>query len=214
MAPTRPSSSRAGGRRPSTTRRTSRMASDSSSLDRVRSGSKRPGVVLQSLASEVELQAYPGQLRIETVVEVMADSPPLLLPRQDELFSAPPEIRRQPDRVHGSARRCDRSSSSRTPAPASARCRLDVDDVRLSAHTGARRVLGKGERVRQVPIHPKLAKALKGWLEGDVPLWPLAGACSAGTPASPHLGHSWPRPGGPGPRRRYPSPSRGGLRGG
>jgi len=42
---------------------------------------------------------------------------------------------------------------------------LDVVDVRLSARKGVLRIFGKGERVREVPIHPKLAKALKGWLE-------------------------------------------------
>ena len=41
---------------------------------------------------------------------------------------------------------------------------LDVDDVRLSARKGVLRIFGKGERVREVPIHPKLAKALKSWL--------------------------------------------------
>lgn len=64
---------------------------------------------------------------------------------------------------------------------------LDIDDVRLSARKGRLRVLGKGERVRQVPIHPKLGKALTGWLDerrglarkrlsGDVPesTWPSA----------------------------------------
>lgn len=42
---------------------------------------------------------------------------------------------------------------------------LDVDDVRYSARKGTLRILGKGERVREVPIHPKLAKVLKAWLE-------------------------------------------------
>ncbi len=42
---------------------------------------------------------------------------------------------------------------------------LDVDDIRLSARKGLLRILGKGERVREVPIHPTLSKALKGWLE-------------------------------------------------
>lgn len=42
---------------------------------------------------------------------------------------------------------------------------LDVDDVRLSARKGVLRIFGKGERVREVPIHPKLGKALNGWLE-------------------------------------------------
>lgn len=42
---------------------------------------------------------------------------------------------------------------------------LDVDDVRMSARKGLMRIYGKGERVREVPIHPKLAKVLTGWLE-------------------------------------------------
>ena len=42
---------------------------------------------------------------------------------------------------------------------------LDVDDVRHSARKGVLRILGKGERVREVPIHPKLAKVLRAWLE-------------------------------------------------
>ena len=42
---------------------------------------------------------------------------------------------------------------------------LDVDDVRHSARKGMLRILGKGERVREAPIHPKLAKVLKAWLE-------------------------------------------------
>ncbi len=42
---------------------------------------------------------------------------------------------------------------------------LDIDDVRHSARKGILRILGKGERVREVPIHPKLAKVLKAWLD-------------------------------------------------
>ena len=41
---------------------------------------------------------------------------------------------------------------------------LDLDDVRLSARKGALRVLGKGERLREVPIHPQLRTALADWL--------------------------------------------------
>jgi site-specific recombinase XerD len=41
---------------------------------------------------------------------------------------------------------------------------LDVDDVARSARKGVLRILGKGERVRQVPIHPELRAALNGWL--------------------------------------------------
>lgn len=51
---------------------------------------------------------------------------------------------------------------------------LDVDDVRHSARKGVLRIFGKGERVREVPIHPKLAKALKGWLE-ERRDWPRQG---------------------------------------
>lgn len=42
---------------------------------------------------------------------------------------------------------------------------LDLDDVRLSARKGLLRIYGKGERVREVPIHPKLAKVLTGWMQ-------------------------------------------------
>ena len=41
---------------------------------------------------------------------------------------------------------------------------LDVDDVARSARKCVLRLLGKGERVRQVPIHPQLHAALNGWL--------------------------------------------------
>jgi site-specific recombinase XerD len=41
---------------------------------------------------------------------------------------------------------------------------LDVDDVRLSARKGILRIYGKGERVREVPLHPELRKALTDWL--------------------------------------------------
>jgi site-specific recombinase XerD len=41
---------------------------------------------------------------------------------------------------------------------------LDVDDVRLSARKGVLQVLGKGERLREVPIHPQLRVALTDWL--------------------------------------------------
>jgi site-specific recombinase XerC len=47
---------------------------------------------------------------------------------------------------------------------------LDVDDVRLSARKGVLRVLGKGPRLREVPIHPQLRVALSGWL-GERPSW-------------------------------------------
>jgi integrase/recombinase XerC len=41
---------------------------------------------------------------------------------------------------------------------------LDIDDVARSARKGVLRILGKGERVRHVPIHPQLHAALNGWL--------------------------------------------------
>jgi site-specific recombinase XerD len=50
---------------------------------------------------------------------------------------------------------------------------LDVDDVRLSARKGILRILGKGERVREIPIHPHLRSALTGWLD-ERPDWPGA----------------------------------------
>jgi integrase/recombinase XerC len=50
---------------------------------------------------------------------------------------------------------------------------LDVDDVRLSARKGSLRIFGKGERAREVPIHPQLHAALTGWL-GERPDWPGA----------------------------------------
>ncbi len=49
---------------------------------------------------------------------------------------------------------------------------LDVD-VRLSARKGILRIYGKGERVREVPIHPELRKALTDWLEERCD-WPRA----------------------------------------
>jgi integrase/recombinase XerC len=50
---------------------------------------------------------------------------------------------------------------------------LDVDDVRLSARKGLLRILGMGEKVREIPIHRELRTALTGWLDerGD---WPGA----------------------------------------
>ena len=47
---------------------------------------------------------------------------------------------------------------------------LDVDDVRLSARKGVLRVLGKGERLREVPIHPQLRATLTDWLAGTAEL--------------------------------------------
>jgi len=50
---------------------------------------------------------------------------------------------------------------------------LDVDDVARSARKGVLRIYGKGERVRHVPIHPKLHAALTGWLNERAD-WPGA----------------------------------------
>jgi len=50
---------------------------------------------------------------------------------------------------------------------------LDVDDVQLSARKGSLRVYGKGEKVREIPIHPQLRQALTGWLD-ERPDWPGA----------------------------------------
>lgn len=48
---------------------------------------------------------------------------------------------------------------------------LDTGDVRLSARKGILRIYGKGERVREIPVHPPLRKALTGWLD-ERPAWP------------------------------------------
>jgi site-specific recombinase XerD len=50
---------------------------------------------------------------------------------------------------------------------------LDVDDVRLSARKGILRILGKGEKVREIPIHPDLRAALSDWI-GERSDWPGA----------------------------------------
>lgn len=50
---------------------------------------------------------------------------------------------------------------------------LDTGDVRLSARKGILRIYGKGERVREIPVHPPLRKALTGWLD-ERPGWPGA----------------------------------------
>ena len=50
---------------------------------------------------------------------------------------------------------------------------LDVDDVARSARKGVLRILGKGERVRHVPIHPQLRTAMAGWLD-ERDEWPGA----------------------------------------
>ncbi|MDQ6614711.1 MAG: site-specific integrase [Actinomycetota bacterium] len=55
---------------------------------------------------------------------------------------------------------------------------LDVDDIARSAREGMLRIYGKGGRVRQVPIHPKLRRALTGWLT-ERSGWPGAAESSA-----------------------------------
>jgi site-specific recombinase XerD len=50
---------------------------------------------------------------------------------------------------------------------------LDVDDIARSARKGVLRILGKGQRVRHVPIHPQLRTALTGWLDERAD-WPGA----------------------------------------
>jgi site-specific recombinase XerD len=42
---------------------------------------------------------------------------------------------------------------------------LDVADVRLSARKGEIHLVGKGEKSRTVPVHPKLREALAAWLD-------------------------------------------------
>jgi len=41
---------------------------------------------------------------------------------------------------------------------------LDVADARLSARKGELHLVGKGEKARTVPVHPKLREALSAWL--------------------------------------------------
>ncbi|MEA2232023.1 MAG: integrase/recombinase XerD [Solirubrobacteraceae bacterium] len=41
---------------------------------------------------------------------------------------------------------------------------LDIDDVRLSARKGILRILGKGEKIREIPISPDLRAVLSGWI--------------------------------------------------
>jgi integrase/recombinase XerC len=55
---------------------------------------------------------------------------------------------------------------------------LDIDDVARSARKGMLRIYGKGEQVREVPIHPQLHKALAGWLTERAD-WPGAADTSA-----------------------------------
>lgn len=51
---------------------------------------------------------------------------------------------------------------------------LDVADVRLSARKGELHLVGKGEKSRTVPAHPKLREALAAWL-AERPARPGAG---------------------------------------
>jgi site-specific recombinase XerD len=51
--------------------------------------------------------------------------------------------------------------------------RLDTGDVRVSAREGGLRLHGKGDRIRDVPIHPKLRTAIQRWL-AQRPDWPGA----------------------------------------
>jgi integrase/recombinase XerC len=51
--------------------------------------------------------------------------------------------------------------------------RLDTGDVPISAGEGVLRIHGKGERIRDVPIHPKLRNAIQLWL-AERPDWPGA----------------------------------------
>lgn len=45
--------------------------------------------------------------------------------------------------------------------------------MRLSARKGILRILGKGEKVREIPIHPDLRAALSDWI-GERSDWPGA----------------------------------------
>jgi site-specific recombinase XerD len=51
--------------------------------------------------------------------------------------------------------------------------RLDLDDIQLSARKGTLRVLGKGDKIREIPIHPQLRTDLHLWLH-ERPDWPEA----------------------------------------
>ncbi|WP_442939451.1 hypothetical protein [Nonomuraea sp. SYSU D8015] len=56
---------------------------------------------------------------------------------------------------------------------------LDVDDVRLSARKGALRILGKGEKVRQVPIPRCDMPYRSGWTIGPIGPALTAQPCSS-----------------------------------
>jgi integrase/recombinase XerC len=51
--------------------------------------------------------------------------------------------------------------------------RLDLDDIRLSARKGALRIHGKGDKIREVPIHAQLRENLQLWLD-ERTHWPGA----------------------------------------
>jgi site-specific recombinase XerC len=55
---------------------------------------------------------------------------------------------------------------------------LDVGDVRLSARKGELHLVGKGQKSRTVPAHPKLREALSEWL-AERPSWPGSGSTAA-----------------------------------
>jgi site-specific recombinase XerD len=56
--------------------------------------------------------------------------------------------------------------------------RLDTGDVRRSARKGVLRIYGKGDKVREVPIHAKLRPGLEQWLT-ERAAWPGAGTSPA-----------------------------------
>jgi site-specific recombinase XerD len=41
---------------------------------------------------------------------------------------------------------------------------LDIADVKISARKGSLHLVGKGEKIRRVPLHPELREALSAWL--------------------------------------------------
>jgi len=52
---------------------------------------------------------------------------------------------------------------------------LNLADVRLSARKGIIIVrTGKGERCREIPVHPQLREDLAGWIDDERPDWPGA----------------------------------------
>ena len=55
---------------------------------------------------------------------------------------------------------------------------LDTGDVRLSARKGELHAIGKGEKARTIPVHPKLREALTEWL-AERGTWAGADATSA-----------------------------------